>query len=101
MEAQGVVRLPEQDVTTFKCFVRWVYTNRLRGFHYPNTKLPLRTRLEQDAVAEATKREVDGYTSLPWNNPVRERLDMADFQDLPLQLLVRLYILAEVLQVHG
>ncbi|KAG7008729.1 hypothetical protein G7Y79_00004g013130 [Physcia stellaris] len=36
LESNGIIKLPEQEVPTFKYFVNWLYTRRLRRYHYPS-----------------------------------------------------------------
>lgn len=45
-EAEGKIELPEQDPETFKYFVNWLYTDRLRGFYYSDTVQPTLGELE-------------------------------------------------------
>ena len=39
-EKEGTTTLPEQDVSTFKYYVHWLYTRNLSGYFYPPTKTP-------------------------------------------------------------
>ena len=73
LESHGIMKLPEQEVPTFKYFVNWLYTCRLRRYHYPTTSY----------------------------HTCRKSLDSANYQDTPLLSLVKMYILADALQVHG
>ena len=101
IESHGIIRVPEQEVTTFKLFIRWVYSRRLRGFYYPNTKTPSRSQIELEAQEAAKERHLDGPEDLPWDDPLRKRWDFANYHDLPLLSLTKLYILADALQAPG
>lgn len=100
-EASGTVRLPEQEVATFKYLIHWIYTCRLRGFYYPDTRTPSLFQTQLDAQKEAKKLGLDKPEDLPWDNPFRKRWDLVNYQDVPLMSLVKLYILADALQVRG
>ena len=100
IESHGTVRVPEQEVTTFKCFIRWVYTRRLGGFYYTDTMSPSRSQMDLDVKDRVKELQLEP-DDLPWDDPFRKRRDLANYHDLPLLLLVKLYILADVLQVPG
>lgn len=77
-----------------------MYTRRLAGFH--DTTPPSLRQTKVAADEEAKRRGLKGGAdALPWNNPLRLRRDLANYCDLPLLLLVKLYVLADVLQVPG
>ena len=97
-EAAGIMKLPEEDVMTFKHFIYWLYSRRLRRLYYPDSELPTIAQLERDKDKEASKL---GVENLQWDNPVKKRLDYANYRDVPLLSLVRLYILADTLQIAG
>ena len=95
LESNGIIKLPEQEVPTFKYFVNWLYTRRLRRYHYPSYCL------EKDAWEATYVRKLRSVHHLAWDNPCRKALDCANYQDTPLMSLVKIYILADALQVHG
>lgn len=101
-ESSGIMELPEQEVPTFKYFVNWMYTRRLRRYHYPTSgKRPTLYRLERDVVRAAKERNLRYDHHLPWDHPCLKSLDCANYQDTPLLSLVKIYILADALQVRG
>lgn len=97
-EANGVIKLPEQDVSTFKFFIHWLYRCRLRSFYYPDTQSPSLSQLKQEAKQKADSLHLK---ELPWDDPVGKRLHRANYKDVPLFSLVKLYILADALQIAG
>lgn len=102
LESKGIMRLPEQEVPTFKYFVNWLYTRRLRRYHYPSSAKPTTLySLEKDALEAAHERKLESVRDLAWDNPCRKSLDCANYQDTPLLSLVKIYILADALQVYG
>ena len=100
-EANGVITLPEQEPKIFKFFVKWVYTRRLRGFYYPEGHDPSLSQVERDMQEEVDSRQILRPEILPWDDPIRKRWDLARYHDTPLLSLVKLYVLADALQVYG
>lgn len=99
-EAEGVVNLPEQDPATFKHFVYWLYTEKVRGHFYPASIDPTIQGLEKK-LRETLGREALNTRHLEIWNPTSEALDHANYQDLPFVALISLYILADSLLVRG
>jgi len=99
-EAEGVVNLPEQDPTTFKHFIYWLYTEKLRGHFYPESIDPSIQDLKRE-LKSTLGPEALNDRHLKRKNPDSEALDHANYQDLPFVALVSLYILADSLLVRG
>ena len=95
-----MIKLPEQDVKTFKYFVHWLYTRRLRGFYYPASIKPSLQELRQAAITELEAQGLDALQYLDQYNPSGRAVYMAHYRDAPFSHLVGLYILADTLLVH-
>lgn len=99
-EAEGVVNLPEQDPATFKHFIYWLYTEKIRGHFYPESIVPsiqdLKRKLTSTLGSEALNRR-----HKKGSNTDSDALDDANYQDLPFVALISLYILADSLLVRG
>ena len=105
-EAEGVIKLPEQDSETFKYFVHWLYKGKLRGYYYPASVKPSIKQLEEE-VHKILKDKFGADTNLRERHRLdadciaNRTLDYANYQDVPFTALVSLYILADQLQVRG
>lgn len=100
-EVDGVVRLPEQDPEIFKYFMYWLYTGKLRGYHYPPTLKPTIKELENAAKIDLDFSRVDKLCELEFIHPHWLAFNWGNYRDVPFHDAIALYILADVLQVHG
>ena len=98
-EANGTIRLPEQDPATFKYFVHWLYTGSLRGFYYSGSVNPTLKELTYKVRSEAISQKLLHADDLPVTNPHRKLWEYANYRDLPFNSLIALYLLADKLQV--
>ncbi len=55
-EADGLVRLPEQDPKVFKYFIHWLYTGNLNGYFYPEAIKPTIQDLRLTASTQIGKK---------------------------------------------
>ena len=104
-ESDGVIRLPEQDVPTFKYFIHWLYTQRLGGYFDNGCELKKLYGLEQGLRAKGSfqaglrnpmsQKDREDYI---W---VRDKIGKAILREYPIQHLVNLFVLADKLQVRG
>ncbi len=99
-EAEGVVDLPEQDPTTFKHFIYWLYTEKLRGHFYPESIDPSIQDLKRKFISTLGPKALNRRHNKK-SSPDSEALDHANYQDLPFLALISLYILADSLLVRG
>lgn len=106
-EAEGVVKLPEQDSATFKHFIYWLYTEKLRGYFRSGSIVPTvqelkrRIFLEMDITCLNDRHlDIDADHS-DEAQEASAALDEANYQDLPFAALISLYILADSLLIRG
>lgn len=106
-EAEGVVKLPEQDPATFKHFIYWLYTEKIRGHFRPESIVP--------SIQELKRRILSMMKITCLNNrhlschayqsdeaqEASAALDEANYRDLPFTALISLYILADSLLIRG
>lgn len=100
-EADGTIALPEQDPTTFRYFVYWLYTGSLRGFYYPKSSSPTMAESRDLMRAELKARNVTNPDQLSCENPRRILWEQAQCRDLPFHSLIALYVLADALLVQN
>ena len=101
-EADGVIKLPEQDPEIFKHFVHWLYTGRLCGFVYMEPSMKsLEAAVRLDLKRNGKSPFLSKRYQMSINCTSNLALDCGYFQDAPLAGLVSLYILADQLQVRG
>ncbi len=100
-EADGVVDLPEQDPEVFKYFIHWLYTGKIRGYYYPPSIKPTFEDLKIAVNKELEFRNLSDLHELEDDNPHGLALNLANYRDVPFHTAIALYILADVLQVHG
>ncbi|KAK3172457.1 hypothetical protein OEA41_005779 [Lepraria neglecta] len=100
-EKEGTTTLPEQDVSTFKYYVHWLYTRNLSGYFYPPPKTPTVKELETTAREEMAEKQQCELYLLDMDNSKWQNFYLAQYRDLPFHSLIELYILADALQVRG
>lgn len=103
-EAEGVVKLPEQDPATFKHFIYWLYTENIRGYFYPRSIDPSIKELKRLILARMNitclnERHLHGESHKA--KEASTALDEANYRDLPFTALISLYILADSLLIRG
>jgi hypothetical protein len=99
-EREGKVRLPDQETRTFKFFVHWLYTGKLRGYHYPKTIKPTLEELKDEVFEELANMDLNTVQSLSLDNAKGRAFNLANYRDAPFSDLIALYALADTLQVH-
>lgn len=100
-EQGGEINLPDQETKTFKFFVHWLYTGKLRGFYYPKTLKPSLEKLRNAALDELKDQDLNNIQSLRPDNTKGRAFNLANYRDAPFLDLVALYILADTLYVHN
>ena len=85
IEGKGIVTLPEQEESTFRYFVYWLYTGKLRGLFYPATREPsikeLEISLRQEIVRQDWRKEMESEDYE--NDPIYIAKSNADCEDAP------------------
>lgn len=98
---EGVLKLPDQSVETFKYFMHWLYKGKLTGYFRPFSSPPI-THLETISNAYASVYEsTKHFSALKAKNESYQELVLAIFEEAPFHQLVSLYVFAETLQVRG
>lgn len=100
-EADGVIDLPEQNLEVFKHFIYWVYTGKIRGFYYPPSTEPKIQDLKRAVRIKLASQQKAKLEELEKRDPAGLALNLANYRDVPFHAVIALYILADVLQVHG
>lgn len=100
-EANGTLSLPDQDPSIFRWFSYWLYTDRLSGYNYPPSSQPTVASLCKAAERELLQKglprmEVAGNVL---RTPAGTLLELAKYRDVPFDKLIRLYLLADYLQI--
>lgn len=102
-EADGTIRLPYQEVNTFKYFVYWLYTGNLSGFYYHDKISPsileLKIRVHEVLRGKGIK-SWDGLKNYK-EYPCITDFYLAKYRNLPFTGLIGLYVLADFLNVCG
>lgn len=101
-EAEGVVRLPDQDADIFKYFVHWLYTEKLSGFYYHDKVRPTIQELEIEVKNVLEKNNVSSWFEMigHQNIPCNAKLQLAKYRDLPFNSLIYLFVLADFLDIY-
>lgn len=106
-EAEGVVKLPEQDAATFKHFIYWLYTEKIRGYFRSESIVPSIQELKR-RILSIMKITYLNDRHLFFNKEQTDEarktsaaFDEANYRDLPFTALVSLYVLADSLLIRG
>ena len=99
-ESEGTLRLLELDPAAFRYFVYWLYKGRLDGFHYPSTTQLSLSALRREWREQVFKMDLSerGVTTL---SNKRQLYTCAQYKDAPFDALIKLYLLADYVQVPG
>ena len=102
-ESNGIVTLPDQDISAFQYFVHWLYRGTLRDYFHPTatktTMKELREAARTAANYSRTTKKKKSIHSLPPDSPSLQAFSLANYHDAPFSPLINLYILADFLQV--
>ncbi|KAL8929746.1 MAG: hypothetical protein Q9172_000303 [Xanthocarpia lactea] len=99
-ESEGTLRLPELDPAAFRYLVYWLYKGRLDGFHYPSATQPSLSALRREWQQQVSKQDTSerGLTTLIQK---RQLYNCARYKDAPFDALIKLYLVADYVQVPG
>ena len=98
-----MIKLTEEDVTVFKIFIHSLYTGNLRGYFYYDARIPpireLRAKARKEirianvkCTSQVFLQDISGKAILDFREAMHE--------DAPVTFLIKLYILADGLQVE-